>query len=76
MFKAEESRDKNELCVWCVTPSESSWEEPLKSETEINVSADQNSDKLHDELLQTVADAPPPPTAAWADFRVVFVMQS
>lgn len=56
-------------------PPESSWEEPLKSETEINVSADQNFDKLQDELLQTVAAAAPPPTAAREDFRVVFVTQ-
>lgn len=56
-----------------MTPPESSWEEPLKSETEINVSADQNFDKLQDELLQTVAEAPSSPAAAWAGFRVVSV---
>lgn len=61
--------------IWGVMPPESSWEEPLKSETEINVSADQNFDKLQDELLQTVAAPPPPPTAARADFRVVFITQ-
>lgn len=58
-----------------MTPPESSWEESLKSESEINVSADQNFDKLQDELLQTVGEASPPPTAAQEDFRVIFVTQ-
>lgn len=64
-----ESWNKKKLCIRGVTPPESSWEEPLKSETEINVSADQKFDKLQDELPQTEA------AAARADFREVFVKQ-